>query len=237
MKVQHRFKVLTDAIVEGADVRGLDSDAVGPFTLELRYKGPLRGPFTMSDDPEYEHYRWVIDRRSKVQMMLLRLYKLVRTPAPAEDQAYRDRLIDDFIAAAFSLWRAIFLVDQARDAKSVQQAHERFLRTVISTNTVTFSDDRNTSSWSATYYLENASHRCDAAMEQIVKHNPESEKYFSQFGNMDVEPNHGILVLRRGWDGTFGMLDRCVSVFDGSYDPEKEHKLRIIKAPTPTEHG
>jgi hypothetical protein len=126
----------------------------------------------MVDKPDIAHLEWAIDHRAKIQHTLLALYEYVRRAAPFHtNPIINDLLLDHLIAAAFSLWRAIFLIERARSEETVHHAQEKFLATVVSANAITFSDDRTNSAWSFTYYLENAKHRIVAA-QQLVLHHP-----------------------------------------------------------------
>ena len=65
-------------------------------------------------------------------------------------------MLDALIAAAFSLWRAVFLADHPSGDISRRRAQEEFLATVISTNAITFADDRRNNAWSVLYYMSTA---------------------------------------------------------------------------------
>jgi hypothetical protein len=81
-------------------------------------------------------------------------------------------LLDHCIAAAFSLWRAVFLAEIVRNYDTIEKAQEEFLASVISTNAITFGDDRRNSAWTVSFYLENAKHRLHAANHIISHHLP-----------------------------------------------------------------
>ena len=107
--------------------------------------------------PDVDHLKWSIDQRAKIQHTLLALYEYVKRPQP--EGFAKTQLLDDLIAAAFSLWRACFLAEVPRRMENVKRAQERFLATVVSTNAISFNDDRKNSAWAFTFYLENARHR------------------------------------------------------------------------------
>ena len=119
--------------------------------------------------------KWAIDQRGKIQHSLLALYERVqeREDLPADFEL--DLPLDHLIAAAFSLWRAVFLADKDRGPIPLRQAQLAFLATVVTTNAVNFSDDRNNSPWSVTFYMENAKQRLVAANE-FLRHYPKSLK-------------------------------------------------------------
>jgi hypothetical protein len=82
-------------------------------------------------------------------------------------------LLDHCIAAAFSLWRAVFLTEIVRNYETTEKAQEEFLASVISTNAITFGDDRRNSAWTVSFYLENAKHRLLGAHSIIAHHRPD----------------------------------------------------------------
>lgn len=125
-----------------------------------------------------DHLEWAIENRTHIQQTLLALYTYLRDFEPHPDKMRRERCIDDLIAAAFSLWRAAFLDDKERMGASVHAAQMAFLETVLSTNAVTFGDDRRNSAWSVTFYLENAKARLRSAQRyaQEVLCTPKNEK-------------------------------------------------------------
>lgn len=60
------------------------------------------------------------------------------------------------IAAAFSLWRAVFLAEAFRDIETIHRSQEAFLEKLITDNAIGFSDDKVNRHWTVEYYLENA---------------------------------------------------------------------------------
>jgi len=72
----------------------------------------------------------------------------------------------DAVAAAFSLWRAVFLLvarekeqsDKKTD-KKIESAARETLERVVRTNAVGFSDDLAHREWASDYYVRNAAHR------------------------------------------------------------------------------
>jgi hypothetical protein len=123
----------------------------------------------MAEKPDIQHFRWAIDHRAQIQHTLLALYAYVRKPRGRESWI-EPMLLDHCIAAAFSLWRAVFLAEIVRNYDTIEKAQEEFLASVISTNSITFSDDRRNSAWTVSFYLENAKHRLASA---IAHHRPE----------------------------------------------------------------
>jgi hypothetical protein len=113
--------------------------------------------------PDLEHLEWAIDQRAKIQHTLLALYKFVRDNSPDQLGLVTMSLLDDLIAAAFSLWRAVFLSESNREWTSIHKSQENFLASVITNNAITYSDDKRNRDWTISYYLENAKHRIKSA--------------------------------------------------------------------------
>jgi hypothetical protein len=68
---------------------------------------------------------------------------------------------------AFSLWRAVFLMDPQK-ATHWDQA-EYFLETLIRENAVSFQTDRKARGWAANYYLNNARRRICFLVERTPR--------------------------------------------------------------------
>jgi hypothetical protein len=148
----------------------------------------------MLDKPDIAHLKWAIDQRAKIQHTLLSLYEFLRNTMPHIENTMDDLFVDHLIAAAFSLWRAVFLAERERDGASLREAQEKFLATVISTNAITFSDDRSNSAWSVGFYLENAKQRILSA-QHLAFHHPD------QFSNGRENLDAVIRLVRiRGWE-------------------------------------
>jgi hypothetical protein len=139
----------------------------------------------MTDQPsklDLDHLKWAIERRADIQRTLHSLYGYVRTNRP--QQLFTTILLDHCIAAAFSLWRAVFLADKVRTISSTHEAQERFLETVVTTNAINFPDDRRNSAWTVSFYLENAKHRLSQGATIASRH-------------LDLQDYHGVIGLLR----------------------------------------
>jgi len=124
----------------------------------------------MSDEPDIRHLTWVIDQRAKIQHTLLALYEYVQKNVPEHRDWVKPSLLDDLIAAAFSLWRAVFLAQNVRTVESIHASQKDFLASVIANNAIGFSDDKRNSAWTVSFYLENAKHRVMAAYHVAAHH-------------------------------------------------------------------
>lgn len=144
---------------------------------------------------DIEHFKWAIDRRGKVQQTILALYEFLESYQPEATKWQEEAFIDDLIAAAFSLWRAVFLLEKPRLGQSVRDAQLRFLHSILASNTITFNDDRTNSAWSATFYLQNAKHRLNNATRYADRHLADKK---SKMALMDI----------RSWLDTRGLMPR-----------------------------
>jgi hypothetical protein len=105
--------------------------------------------------------RWLVAARNEIQNLMADLYERFPTKGDSIDAAFEKRL-HLMVGAAFSLWRAVFLVVPEDTERSLTDigAHARgFLKRVIDTNSIQFGDDLKWQVWSSGYYLNNAKHR------------------------------------------------------------------------------
>jgi hypothetical protein len=166
----------------------------------------------MAEKPDITHLGWSIDQRANIQHTLLALYAYVRR-SRAREGWVEPMLLDHCIAAAFSLWRAVFLAEIVRDYDNIEKAQEDFLASVISTNAITFGDDRRNSAWTVSFYLENAKHRLLHALH-IIKHHvagpnvEELERLLMLRGTNDVSHT------RYEWEAIHCALRKVIKVID-----------------------
>jgi hypothetical protein len=112
---------------------------------------------------------WLVDRRNQIQSLMLAISK--HRPPPEATTQSRDWQL--CVGAAFSLWRAVFLVDKdrtQRPLKDTEKAAANFLGRVVETNAITFADDHHAErkDWTVGYYLNNARFR----LERLRGHDP-----------------------------------------------------------------
>ncbi|MGO4508020.1 hypothetical protein AB4Z51_13460 [Bradyrhizobium sp. 2TAF36] len=121
---------------------------------------------------DVQHIAWAIEQRAEIQRTLLALYDYGTAFGPGSSSPFKLALFNDLVGAAFSLWRAVFLADQIRDFGSVHEKATDFLQRVVSTNAITFSDDKANSAWSVGYYLDNAKLRLENARKYTQDNQP-----------------------------------------------------------------
>jgi hypothetical protein len=118
----------------------------------------------LSDSQAY--LRWLVPSRSNIQNLLLELHVFLQEHRNALDADPDSRSVFGLlVGSAFSLWRAVFLADSARDWKSILNDADRFLDTLIRDKTVLFRDDKN--AWSVGYYLNNGRYRLYRISEKM----------------------------------------------------------------------
>jgi len=117
----------------------------------------------MAESPDFT---WLVQQRSLIQELLLKLHQFGSRSA--------DRLTDDFtrnifhllVGAAFSLWRAVFLIEPETSTQQSVDHSVTFLELLVRDNTINYSQDRNTRAWTAGYYLNGAYYR----LAEVVAH-------------------------------------------------------------------
>jgi hypothetical protein len=122
-------------------------------------------------DENIQDLRWLVERRSQIQNLLLSLLEfadtrqeaLTKEQAPGADAAQQD-LFALYVGAAFSLWRAVFLNNKERKRSEIQEDAKGLLVYLVKDNTVGFTQDKSTKMWMGGYYLNNAWFRLDEAL-------------------------------------------------------------------------
>ena len=99
--------------------------------------------------------RELVTARNEIQVLLLNLLQ-----CPVRDRRSPEWQLS--VGAAFSLWRAVFLVppkDVGRSNKYTADTAGAFLERVVRTNAIAFNDDLRNREWVSGYYLNNARYR------------------------------------------------------------------------------
>jgi hypothetical protein len=111
---------------------------------------------------------WVVERRSAIQRNICDLYVYldyaVKTSKVSEQERNACFLL---IGVAFSLWRAVFLVDTSREWPRVLKEAKDFLEKVVRDNAINYQQDRETRAWSVGYYFNNAKYRLYDFQEKL----------------------------------------------------------------------
>ena len=142
---------------------------------------------------------WLVAARNEIQVLMLNLYRRwARLDSEKREYA---------AGAAFSLWRAAFLLaekelkSEFRDengvnvrSSRVQAAAKAFLHQVVRTNAINFADELRNAPWTAGYYINNAVYRVNDMRGQPGSHTGSS-----------------VRTLRQGWNDAFVHLKAFVS--------------------------
>jgi hypothetical protein len=139
--------------------------------------------------PTLSDREWLVDRRNKIQTLLLDL--LSRFPSPTILPTLTARSWQVALGAAFSLWRAVFLMlpeTAARTLAGPLPDAKTFLEKLIDSNAIGFSDEKMSSVWASGYYLNNASFRIEKLMLHPMPHDLAGQ------------------IARNAWDSCFDLL-------------------------------
>jgi len=121
--------------------------------------------------------------------------------------------MDHLVAAAFSMWRAVFLAETPRDWGTVKAKREEFLARVVADNAIAYSDDKTNRAWTVGYYLDNARLRLLAALQIAQLHHPNDEElkevpeWLKVIGD-DVE------LTRYEWDSAYASFCILFNILD-----------------------
>lgn len=168
----------------------------------------------MSDNQfnNLDHLKWLVERRFDIQRTLIALYENVPASGDAADY------MDDFIASAFSLWRAVFLAEVDRDWESVSKGQRDFLAKVIADNAISYADDKSTRAWSVAYYLDNAKFRLDGPSQDLFQESPNLTFRHTTHGAASV--------TRDEWDSVHDYLRVLINkVFNTGLEIREPDKL------------
>lgn len=117
-----------------------------------------------------EDLEWLVPARNDIQSFLLELHRRRERSGLSPERSGQWQLL---VGVAFSLWRAVFLlVDAPRARETAEEEAARFLRGVIETNAVTFSDDRSRRVWTSGYYVNNARLRMHELASRLQRAGP-----------------------------------------------------------------
>jgi len=115
-----------------------------------------------------ERMAYTLRFRYDIQSVLFELYKFIRDKSPNLEETPHQQAFELIVGAAFSLWRAIFLIEADRSWPSMSSRLEGFLHKVVTDNAITFQDDKANSAWTVGYYLGSANMRLEKAHEKLL---------------------------------------------------------------------
>jgi hypothetical protein len=133
-------------------------------------------------------------------------------------------LLDDLIAAAFSLWRAVFLAESNREWTSIHKGQEDFLSSVITNNAINYTDDKRNRAWTVSYYLENAKYRLKSAHHN-ASHHMNHETLSNVLPLLAVKGTEKASLTRYEWESVHMALRIMLKILD-------PHLTLPIESPT-----
>lgn len=168
---------------------------------------------------DIEDLEWLVLNRSKIQNLLLELYQFDKDEGltQSEREAYH-HVFGYLVGAAFSLWRAVFLSFPIRTMQDVTDEATALLKTLIETNTITFTQDLNTAQWMAGYYINSAMFRINAICEDTLAWNILSavastgdRETFTRL-NPNLRDHFSQTSILHEWQDAYEGLARCLSL-------------------------
>lgn len=151
-----------------------------------------------NDLKKREALQWLVKARNRIQILMWQLHTQWDQLGPS---SHREFAAD----AAFSLWRACFLLAKkenlvrSEDPKHpvkpgrVERAAHDFVGRIVETNAITFVDEMNGAPWTAGYYVNNAVYRVG-----------------EMTGHPQSHTGHSIRNLRAGWEMAFDVVEQYV---------------------------
>lgn len=106
--------------------------------------------------------KWLVDRRSRVEALLLDLYLLsdhrkIKPPSDSTGDATVECMVFQLlVGTAFSLWRLVFLTDPSHTLDKTLTDQQKFLQKLIEDNTIGYFQESATRAWTGGYYVNNA---------------------------------------------------------------------------------
>jgi hypothetical protein len=114
---------------------------------------------------------WLVEHRAQIQRLIHDLYLVLN------DKDLRNRLETNpsdcsifglFVGAAFSLWRAVFLIDATREQwPTILDGAKEFLESLVHDNTITYDREQRWKNWTIGFYLNNARYRLYRMFEKM----------------------------------------------------------------------
>jgi hypothetical protein len=163
----------------------------------------------MAEQSDFKH---LVDRREKVGIFLLELREIATRHLSSMDDPDCS-IFHLLLAAAFSLWRAAFLMEGQRDRQLVNEHAKQFLDVLLWDNAINFPQDRRTHGWTGGYYLNNACLRL-MRIRQWLKLSEEESKLFDRvdhFVNNQWEHMNDVPDLGVGWEDCHAAAKICLT--------------------------
>jgi len=105
---------------------------------------------------------FAIEARHQIQHALHDLYRCSDCLPPLHSKIPYHDVFHLLVGSGFALWRAAFLADfKDRDPKKAVPVARHFLEAILTSNIVTFGDEKKAEDWSGGYYINNAALRLE----------------------------------------------------------------------------
>lgn len=143
-------------------------------------------------------YKWLVDSRSKIQRFLLKLLNFTNSrKAPSsnlgkgkleKELKLKGDILGLLVGTSFSLWRAVFLVDKARNREKVFNDAKIFLEFLVRDNAINYAQDLKTQNWTSGYYLNNGRFRLSKItrkLKKLIGSKKVINRTFSKFTKLD----------------------------------------------------
>lgn len=167
---------------------------------------------------DHDDLTWLVDRRSRIQRLLLRLHDASEAHEEALSVGELERpLFGLVLGAAFSLWRAAFLVGGEREPEAILDDARKFLVRLVRDNAINYPQDREARIWSAGYYLHNASFHIEAISRLFQKRIPDDVRaeMASAVRAVDAEQwDFASSDPRKQWDIAYNATAAAADVLD-----------------------
>ena len=151
---------------------------------------------------------WLVEHRAQIQRLIHDLYLVL------DDEDLRKRLETKpadcsifglFVGAAFSLWRAVFLIDATRERwPDILKGARGFLGSLVHDNAITYDREKEWNNWTIGLHLNNARYRLHRMLDDKM---PGIEKT-AAFQKLKAQRTSGIdnENVQRHWETIYGAL-------------------------------
>ena len=151
---------------------------------------------------------WLVEHRAQIQRLIHDLYLVL------DDEDLRKRLETKpadcsifglFVGAAFSLWRAVFLIDVTRERwPDILEGAKGFLGSLVHDNAITYDREKTWNNWTIGLHLNNARYRLHRMLDDKM---PGIEKT-DAFQKLKAQRTSGIdnENVQLHWETIYGAL-------------------------------
>lgn len=122
---------------------------------------------------------WLVSARSDVQYFLLEIKHALHQHSVTQKQSDLSKRQIHFLRTladcGFSLWRAVFLIEDSFDKDTLVSDMSKFMDLLIEDNAINYPQDKATRHFSASYYLTSAVQRLESFHGYYIVDEPETE--------------------------------------------------------------